>query len=254
MIKKRNILFILFSFLVFSCTPINLETKIKPPIKSFVKVNHTVNILKCTTGWDEKCPVGKYRSTGSGIIMDILKGQTIVITAGHVCASEVDSQKISEYTESVHVLDFRGIQHEAYVMLVSQDDSKGNVDMCALWVPTLKEKGVKFSMFRPKVGQELYYMGAPEGIYHPPVMPLLTGIYSGQIDASNALISIPATGGSSGSAVMDLNNKVVGVLWAAHRFHHVSIVTNWDASAIFLWKITQMYEGKKNITLPPIKN
>ena len=97
-------------------------------------------------------------------------------------------------------------------------------------------------------------MGAPEGIYYPPVVPLLTGLYSGQLDASNALVSIPATGGSSGSAVMDLNNRVVGVLWAAHNFHHVSIVTNWDASALFLWKVVQMYEGKKNITLPPTRN
>jgi len=125
--------------------------------------------------------------------------------------------------------------------------------MCALWVPTLRTDGVEFSMFRPKVGQELYYMGAPEGIYYPPVVPLLSGMYSGQIDASNALISIPATGGSSGSAVMDVNNKVVGILWAAHNFHHVSIMTNWDASAIFLWKVTEMYSGRKDISLPPLK-
>ena len=123
--------------------------------------------------------------------------------------------------------------------------------MCALWVPTLKTKKVKFSMFRPKVGQELYYMGAPEGIYHPPVVPLMTGLYSGQIDSSNALISIPATGGSSGSAVMDVNNRVVGILWAAHNFHHVSIMTNWDATALFLYKVSQLYNGK--VTFKPSK-
>lgn len=252
--KKSTILFILYSFLFFSCTTISLERKVKPPSRSFVKVHHTINISKCTKPFEHRCPVGEYQSTGSGIVMDILKNQTIVITAGHVCASEVDAEKILEYSEAVQILDFRGMKHEAYVMLATQDDSKGNVDMCALWVPTLKQKGVKFSMFRPKVGQELYYMGAPQGIYYPPVVPLLTGLYNGQMDASNALISIPATGGSSGSAVMDMNNKVVGILWAAHNFHHVSIMTNWDASAIFLWKVTQLYEGKKNINLPPIRN
>ncbi len=253
----RKILFLFFLFcspFLSSCTTINLERKVNPPIKSFVKINHTITISKCTEPFQKMCPVGKYKSMGSGVIMDILENQTIVITAGHVCDSEVDTNKIAEFLQTVQVVDHRGMDHDAYVMMATHDDSKGGVDMCALWVPTLKEKGVKFSMFRPTAGQELYYMGAPEGIYHPPVVPLLTGLYSGQLDASNALVSIPATGGSSGSAVMDLNNRVVGVLWAAHRFHHVSIVTNWDASALFLWKVVQMYEGKKNITLPPTKN
>tara|TARA_A100001015_G_scaffold321685_1_gene454097 strand:+ start:10322 stop:11086 length:765 start_codon:yes stop_codon:yes gene_type:complete len=252
--KKSTILFLLFTFLLYSCATVNLERKVDPPIKSFVKVYHSIVISKCTEPFEKMCPVGKYQSMGSGIIMDILEDQTIVITAGHVCDSDVDTTKISEFLQTVQVLDHRGMEHEAHVMMATQDNSKGEVDMCALWVPTLKEKGVKFSMFRPRVGQELYYMGAPQGIYHPPVVPLLTGLYNGQLDASNSLVSIPATGGSSGSAVMDLNNRVVGILWAAHNFNQVSIMTNWDASAVFLWKVIQMYEGKKNITLPPIRN
>lgn len=254
MTSKSIILFFLFSFLFYSCTTVNLERKVDPPIKSFVKVLHTITISKCTKPFEKMCPVGQYQSMGSGVVMDILQGQTTVITAGHVCDSVVDTEKISESLQTVQVLDYRGMEHEAHVMLATQDDSKGSVDMCALWVPTLKTKGVKFSMFRPRAGQELYYMGAPQGIYYPPVVPLLTGLYNGQLDASNALVSIPATGGSSGSAVMDMNNRVVGVLWAAHNFNHISIMTNWDASAIFLWKVTKMYKGDKNITLPPLKN
>ena len=253
MAKKSTILFLLFSFLFYSCTAINLERKVIPPTKSFVKIYHTIEISKCTKPFQKMCPIGKYQSMGSGIVLDIIEEQTIVITAGHVCDSEVDTNKISDFFQTVEVLDHKGMKHKAHVILASQDDAKGNVDMCALWVPTLKEKGVKFSMFRPRVGQELYYMGAPQGIYHPPVVPLLTGLYNGQLDASNALVSIPATGGSSGSAVMDLNNRVVGILWAAHNFNHISIMTNWDASALFLWKVTQMYDGKKNITLPALK-
>jgi hypothetical protein len=171
-----------------------------------------------------------------------------------VCESEVDQSKISVYSEEVHIIDHRGMEHQAHVIKATQDDKKGSVDMCALWVPTLKEKGVKFSSFRPRPGQELYYIRSPQGIYHPPVAPILTGIYSGQIDASNSMISIPATGGSSGSAVMDMNNRVVGILWAAHKFHHVSIMTNWDATALFLYNVVKTYEGKSNLNLPPIKN
>lgn len=244
----------LLCFLFFSCTTINLQKKVDPPLESFVKVYHNIEILECTDPFKNMCPLGQYQSMGSGIIMNVIENQTVIITAGHVCSSAVDESKISSYTERVTVQDHKSIKHQAHVILSTQDNSKGEVDMCALWVPTLKSKGVDFSMFRPKVGQELYYMGAPEGIYYPPVVPLLTGLYSGQMDASNALVSIPATGGSSGSAVMDMNNKVVGILWAAHNFHHVSIMTNWDASAIFLWKVKKMYQGDSKINLPPIRN
>lgn len=245
MFNKSKILFTLLISLLFSCSTINLERKMDPPFKSYVKVYHTISIKQCTENFEDSCPIGNFGSMGSGMIVKIFKDNSLVITAGHVCRSEVDDAKISSYSESVHVVDYNGISHQAHVVKASQDNSMGSVDMCALWVPTLKHEGIKFSMFRPRAGQELYYIGSPAGIFHPPVAPILTGIYSGQIDASNALISIPATGGSSGSAVMDLNNKIVGILWAAHKFSNVSIMTNWDASSLFLYDVVQLYKQDK---------
>ena len=255
MIRKSKLLFILFLPIFFSCTTLDLQTKVDPPFKSYVKVFHTVKILQCTETFKKSCPIGEYASMGSGMVVDIIKDQTgIILTAGHVCESKIDSNKIALSTQSVSVVDYKGIEHQARIIKSSADNGKGSVDACALWVPTIKEKGVKFSSFPPKSGQEIYYVGSPAGIHHPPVAPILIGIYSGQIDASNSLASIPATGGSSGSAVMDLNNKIVGILWAAHDFHHVSIMTNWDATALFLYDVTKMYDGKSVLSLPPIKN
>ncbi len=245
MLLKSKILFTLLLSLLFSCTTINLERKINPPLESYVKIYHTISINECTKNFKDSCPKGNFGSMGSGIIMNIAEESNLVITAGHVCRSEVEEDKISSYSETVHVVDYNGRSHQAHIVKASQDNAKGSVDMCALWVPTLKYKGVKFSMFRPRAGQELYYIGSPAGIYHPPVAPILTGIYSGQIDASNALISIPAAGGSSGAAVMDLNNRVVGILWAAHNFSNVSIMTNWDASALFLYDVLKLYKQNK---------
>jgi hypothetical protein len=249
---KSKLLLTLFSAVFFSCTPIDLQRKVVPPLKSYVKVYHKIEIVKCTQRYEDRCPSGEYMSMGSGMLLEVAKNQTVVVTAGHVCESEVDKEKIVEYVESVSVIDHRGNEHNSYVIKSTPDDGKGSVDMCALWVPTLKEKGIKFSSFRPRIGQELYYVGSPAGIYHPPVAPILTGIYSGQIDASNSLISIPAVGGSSGSVVMDLNNRMVGVLWAAHNFQNVSIMTNWDASALFLYDVIKMYDlAKPNLKISP---
>ena len=254
MLRKSKLLFILFLPLFLSCTTLDLQRKVTPPIKNYVKVYHSVKILECTETFKNRCPIGEYMSMGSGMVVDVISDETIIITAGHVCESDVDIEKISSHSQSVTIVDYKGLEHNAYTIKATADNGKGSVDMCALWVPTLKQRGIKFSMFPPKIGQELYYIGSPSGIYHPPVAPILTGIYSGQIDASNAMISIPATGGSSGSVIMDLNNRMIGVLWAAHNFHHVSIMTNWHATSLFLYDLTKMYNGKSNISLPPIKN
>ncbi len=254
MMQKSKILFFLMLIMIFSCTTVDLQRKVTPPFKSYVKVYHSIKILQCTNEHKKTCPVGEYVSMGSGMVVDFVENHQIIITAGHVCHSEVDEAKISLSSQSVSVVDFKGIEHDAYVVKSSDDNGKGKVDMCALWVPTLKSVGIKFSSFPPRAGQELYYIGSPAGIYHPPVAPILTGIYSGPIDASNSLVSIPATGGSSGSVVMDLNNKMVGVLWAAHNFKNVSIITNYDATAIFLYEVIKMYGADSKLNLPPTKN
>ena len=240
--------------MIFSCTTINLARKVDPPIKSYVKVLHTVKIAECLPEFQNMCPKGEFMSMGSGMVVNMIEDQTIVITAGHVCESEIDEERISQHSQEVSVVDFRGNQHQAHVIKATHDNGMGSVDMCALWVPTLRQSGVDFSMFPPRPGQEVYYLGSPAGIYHPPVMPILTGLYSGAIDASNAMVGVPAVGGSSGSVILDMNNKMVGVLWAAHNFHHVTIMTNWHASALFLYEVVQMYTGKTDINLPLIRN
>jgi len=254
MLKKSKLLFILFLPFTLSCTTINLQRKVEPPIKSYVKVLHTVKITECLPEYSEMCPKGDFMSMGSGMIVNIIEDQTIVITAGHVCESEIDENKISKHEQEVNIIDHKGSHHQAHVIKATHDNGMGSVDMCALWVPTLRENGVDFSMFAPRAGQEVYYLGSPAGIFHPPVMPILTGLFSGDIDASNAMVGVPAVGGSSGSVILDMNNKMVGVLWAAHNFHHVTIMTNWHASALFLYEVVQMYTGKTKVNLPLIKN
>lgn len=226
-----------------SCTTIDLQRKVAPPVRSYTKILHTVEIVKCTPQFEAMCPKGEHMSMGSGLIVNLIEDETIIITAGHVCQSEVEERMIAEHRQSVSVVDYTGKIHQAHIIKSSQDNGKGAVDMCALWVPTLKQNGIKFSMFEPKVGQEVYYIGSPAGIFHPPVAPVLIGIYSGITDASNAMITAPATGGSSGSVIMDLNNRMIGVLWAVHPdFHHATIVTNWRASAIFLDQVIKKFK------------
>ena len=79
-------------------------------------------------------------------------------------------------------------------------------------------------------------MSAPAGIYHPPTVPILQGIYSGKMpDGKNSLSSIPAVGGSSGSPVLNERLELVGILFATHpAFTEISISSSFEELKKFM--------------------
>ena len=83
--------------------------------------------------------------------------------------------------------------------------------------------------------EEVFYMGAPWGVYHPPTVPIFKGTFSGKISDSSSLFTVPGAPGASGSAIMTNNNKVVGVLFAVHPgLNHITIATDYKATLSFL--------------------
>ena len=175
--------------------------------------------------------------TGSGLAIKLMANTTIVLTAGHVCKPTINPAfKVS--SESIVVLDHASSFHDAQLIHVEFDNSKGKTDLCALLVPGLGASKVQVSRRPPKIGEELYYIGAPMGVYHPPSAPIFKGIFSGPIDNSSSLLTVAASGGSSGSVILTLENKVVGVLYAVHpKMHHISIVSRYEPTILFLSKI-----------------
>ena len=58
------------------------------------------------------------------------------------------------------------------------------------------------------------------------------------------MVTFPAIGGSSGAAVIDKNNRIVGVVFAANvPFHHISIVTTHKSLKLFLNKAKAKFSG-----------
>ena len=205
------------------------------PTKSFVKILHTTSIFSCNEPFDKQCPTGEHAQMGSGMAIEVFKKHTTVLTAGHVCDSEPDPAKINKHTQIIHVLDHLERLHQAWPIHISFYNKTGKGDLCLLWVPTLKVKNIKLSLFEPKVGDELIYIGAPLGIYHAPTVPIFKGIYSGIIDPSAAMVTFPAIGGSSGAAVLDRNNRIVGVVFAANlQFHHISLISSYRSLKTFI--------------------
>tara|TARA_B100000886_G_scaffold260597_1_gene185482 strand:+ start:11419 stop:12153 length:735 start_codon:yes stop_codon:yes gene_type:complete len=240
---NKNIYLSLIIFFLYSCTTTPVNSKIRnPPTKSFVKIYHTADIISCVDQKDPKCPVGVYTSMGSGMAINLIKGVMTVITAGHVCDVR-PTDEIKNIVQTIKVFDHKTKFHQAWPIMITHNDENGNADLCLLWVPTLKVKKIKFSIFGPKVGEELYYVGAPMGIYHPPTVPIFKGIFSGVIDDSSSMITAPAAGGSSGSAVLNYRNEIVGIVWGTNLgFSNVSLMSNHKTFKMFLLNAKRYYQ------------
>jgi S1-C subfamily serine protease len=234
-IKSKNLLLLIFfSFLVPGCILKN-RNSLTPPIDEYVKVFHRVDIISCKKDNSKNCAVGTFQTTGSGMLVDLsAKYSTgFILTAGHVCHNILPNS-IENSLQYNQVMDGDGKLHDAHMVISSQDANNGP-DLCILYAPSIKNVGVKISLRKPRVGDQIYYIGSPAGVFHPPVAPILPGIYSGEIDEYSAMITAPAVGGSSGSAILNDRNKIIGVLWAAHPgFHHVTLMSNFDSFQEFL--------------------
>ena len=234
--RLKQIIFLTFCFLFLNCctvSRVNSKT-ITPPSKSFVKILHTIKIVSCKDNKDKNCPIGQYYKSGSGMAIDLDRKLMTVVTAGHVCDSQ-PSALVDKYVQTIKVLDYRGNTHQAWVLNKSFIDYAGSGDHCMLWVPTLEVKKVKISTKKPEIGERLRYMGAPLGVYHFPSVAIFEGIFSGNIDASSALVTFPATGGASGSAVLNSKNEIVGILFASTpKFQHLTLITNYKSFKLFI--------------------
>ena len=232
---KKTFLFLLVSFLHLSCAVTGPANTI--PHKAFVKVFVKISIIECHEK-SKVCEPKTWGSVGSGAIVKTTSSNSYILTAGHVCNVEITKEGLEETKKmkiEISVLTHKNEMHNSNI--IHSNRLKNNkADLCLLETTKLDHYGIKISMRKPQTGDRLYSMGAPAGIYHPPTVPILEGIYSGEMpDGRNFLSSVPAVGGSSGSPVFNKEMKLVGVIFASHpRFNHISISTGHKDTKQFL--------------------
>ncbi len=250
MAHKKELFIILFFMLCFSNSCYSSTQLNKIPTKSFTKIYQNIEISKCKEG-SKVCKERSFTSIGSGSIIKKGPSGMYILTAGHVCdmpewTDEVAKEILKSENRMVVQL-YDGSFHEAEI-LASTDINLTRIDLCILQISHTDEKikALKVSSEAPQVGDKVYSMAAPAGIYHPPTVPIFEGIYSGPMpDGKNAMTTIPAVGGSSGAAVLNSDLKIVSVLFATHpAFTHVTIVNSYENTKNFIYETLYSSECK----------
>ena len=230
---------LLFVLILTSCqTQMLVRQRAPVPAESFTFIEATLHIEVCTeSSGMSVCIRDSFKSSGSGISIGSFRNVgSLVLTAGHVC--EIDKstlpKDLAKYHLTFKVYDRYGRSYKARIV----NTNYKNPDICALLVENATIKGVKISKEKPTIGDKIYSMSAPQGIFHPPAVPILEGTYSGDAyRGSFSVTTIRAIGGCSGSGIINENGELIGILFATHpAFNSITLASTYKSTIDFIYK------------------
>ena len=184
------------------------------PQASFVFVLNTSHIKNCR---GNSCSEGVRISSGSGFSIAVDGGHTIALTAGHVCNPDPD---VFHTELKARVLG--GKEFIAHHLA-----SVPNTDTCILLIEGVEIKPLKVSEREPALGERVFALSAPYGIFDTNMVLKLEGFYSGStikrtppggltslmdLDA----YTVPSKPGSSGGPILNSDGGVIGMIVMAH--------------------------------------
>lgn len=193
------------------------ETRLVPNQQSFVYIR-TQSIENEKDCEREDCSLRVITSSGSGAVIRHHDRNTYVLTAGHVCETP------NSNTSIIVAVDSSGNAHNVEKTRYSNDPDLCIVKSLGIWGIPLKFSNPSENL---KYGDRVISMSAPNGIFSKNMVPVFSGMYSGNLQNGDNVYTLPAMAGASGSAVLNDNLEIVSVVHSAARgFQHVAIGTN----------------------------
>jgi len=168
--------------------------------------------------------------TGSGMVVHHRNGLTYVLTAAHVCQDRSqrsiqistvlgDAELSIEQRISLISIDYYGNRHTTRVLSVDNEN-----DICLIDSPGTWGYPVPVSSNEPEIGEIVYNVAAPLGIFEPRMVPIFDGRFVGADPTGRRFYSIPTGPGSSGSAILNNRGEIVGMIHSAFtQFENLAI-------------------------------
>ena len=229
-------LMILSMFLVSCGATMNshFSLKKKLPFDSFVKVVATYDVVKCI---NDTCVNFKLGSTSSGAVVRTYDHGSYILSTGHSCdpgAIVNDLGGKVKVKQTTYVIDLNGVKYDTKTININR-----LLDTCILYSSELDKTPVRIEKNEaPVIGDMVYNIAAPVGMFNTNTAPVLEGRYSGH-KWGFSLYTVPAIGGSSGSPLFNTKGKLVGMIHSVHtRFHHLSFGPKHNQLVNYIYKHT----------------
>ena len=182
-----------------------------------VKESHSL----CIPDEEQSCQedtIALPMSSASGVILSSSSSHIFVLTANHFC----ESSPVEKLMGELKIRIFIGETSR----LANVVTSSRRADLCLL--EALRFKGEHYKTTRiakemPSIGSEVFNVAAPDGMASPNTRLMFTGNFAG-CEGLNCVFSVPATFGSSGSAIYNKEGELISLLVAAAiNFENVSM-------------------------------
>lgn len=210
------------TLLISSCAFTNLFTKnlLDQKRRSFVGLSKIIFN-------EEGRMVGM--STASGAVIYHDKDKSYILTAKHFC-----EETGKNYIDQINIHTHKMENAKADVVAMAAD-----IDACIMTSKRVNTKKLNLASSGPDIGEKVYNMAAPQGVFGKDLVLLYEGFYSGELiengQSTADIFSLPANPGSSGSPIINGRGKLVGVVFAIHsRFHHITLSTPFEKLKLFI--------------------
>ena len=157
-------------------------------------------------------------SSASGVVLSSSSSHIFIVTANHFCENSISEKMMGETKIRIFIGETSRL---ANIILGTE-----KADLCLLEALRHKDENFKITKIAsqmPPIGEKLTNVAAPDGIASPNTRLMFDGNFAGCEDL-RCVFTIPATFGSSGSAVYNKEGELVSILVAAAvNFESVSM-------------------------------